>query len=244
MTDILDPPTRGDDTSLVSDAGTELVDPRSEFRPAGLDDGYSVIHVSDQASAEWDEVERFVYNQFRSVGFCQDSPRQWVEETSPYRPMSDFIAITFEERIVGAIRTIQAPYDKLPIGQFGRRITVPSGELIEFGSLAVEPGHRGLGIVNELHRKAVQSTVIRGLPAFCMLVEPWSIDFYRETYGLPLVQSSPAKEYMGSLTIPAVCRIDEMFENLIRHWPQLFDWTVEDLPASAWSRGDIPIRLS
>lgn len=243
MTDILDPPQQGENPSTAVEVEIKLDDPRRTFRPAGLEPGYAVSILTDQDCESWDEAERFVYREYRKIGFCQDSPREWVEEISQFRSCSELVTIRQDDRIVGVIRTMQSEFDNLPIGQFGRHTEVPEGDLLEFGSLTVEPGHRGLGIVNELHRQAVQATMIKGLSAFCMLVEPWSIDFYSDTYGLPLVQTAPARDYMGSITIPAYVRIDAMLENFIRNWPLLFEWITEGLPPETWARGDIPILL-
>jgi hypothetical protein len=76
-----------------------------------------------------------------------------------------------------------------------------------------------------------------------MLVEPWSIDFFRDVYGLPLVQTAPAQDYMGSLTVPAIADMATTLHTLVAEMPALYEWLVEGLEPELWSRGDLPILL-
>lgn len=203
-----------------------------------------VLHVvTDPTSALWDRGEQFVYDVFRVSEFCAESPRRWVEESEPYRPGSRLHVLMDSDDIVGVIRTFVGTYAQLPIGQFTPEIPVPEGRLVEIGSLAVKSSLRGLGVANALHRSAVQDAIRLGVPAFCMLVEPWAIDFFRTVYGLPLVQTAPAADYMGSLTVPAMANIAEMLHRLVTEFPGLYEWLSEDLEPELWARGDLPILL-
>lgn len=218
---------------------------RREFRPEPCDQAISLRVISEADTAEWDRAERFVYRIYRDAGFCGESSRQWVEESEPYRAGSRLHVVVHPEddEIVGVIRTFVGTYESLPIGQFPATIPVPDDTLIEIGSLAVSSSMRGLGVANELHRSAVQESLRQGVPAFCMLVEPWSIDFYRDVYGLPLVETAPAREYMGSLTVPAIADLAELVRILVDEMPALYQWMVEGLEPELWSRGNLPILL-
>lgn len=225
-------------------APTGSQDAKRTFRPEPCDAALTLRVVEDRTSELWDRAERFVYEVFRISNFCEPSPRQWVEETEPYRPGSRLHVISEGDELVGVIRTFVGTYQELPIGQFPATIDVPDDSLIEIGSLAVSSTMRGLGVANELHRSAVQDAIRMGVPAFCMLVEPWSIDFFRDVYGLPLVQTAPAQDYMGSLTVPAIADMATTLHTLATEMPALYEWLVEGLDAELWSRGDLPIVLS
>lgn len=232
-------PTQHSDLSAVE----PRVDPKRDFRPESCDAGLELVITRDESSAIWDAAERFVYSEYRVTNFCEASPREWVEEAEPYRHGSTFHVMLDGERVVGAIRTMFGDYGQLPIGSFGHDIDVPEGRLAEVGSLAVSRDLRGLGVANELHRSAVQQAIEARVPAFCMLVEPWSIDFFRDVYGLPLVQSAPAREYMGSLTVPAIANIPNMMLTFARERPGMYRWLAEGLHPSVWNDGTIAILL-
>jgi hypothetical protein len=216
---------------------------RRDFRPERCDPSMTLHVLTDQESVLWDRAERFVYDVYRVSAFCEESPRHWVEEAEPYRAGSRFHVLLDADDIVGVIRTFVGTYQQLPIGQFPPEIPVPRVPVVEIGSLAVKASLRGLGVANELHRSAVQDAIRLGAPAFCMLVEPWAIDFFRDVYGVPLVQTAPAEDYMGSLTVPAIADIPATLRRLVTEYPGLYEWLIEGLEAQLWERGDLPILL-
>lgn len=236
-----------DDAELISEGRTEArVDADADrwFRPETCDASMALVHVTEDDPAMWDRAERFVYDVYRETGFCEVSQRHWVEETEPFRHGSHFHVVVEGDDLVGAIRTMRAPFGALPIGQFALDEGLPSGDLMELGSLAVSRSLRGLGVANELHRAGVQEAIRAGVPAFCMLVEPWSIDFFRQVYGLPLQVVGAPKHYMGSATVPAVASIDEMLRVFVTERPGMFRWITEGLEAELWRDGRLPILLS
>lgn len=214
------------------------------YRPESPDLPIVVTAITDQESQPWDQAERFVYRVFRDAGFCDRSDREWVEEIDSYRSTSTLqVATDRDHQIVGCVRTTLGTYDELPIGQFTPDNEVPSGLLCEIGSLAVDQSLRGLGVVNELHRAAVQGAVRSGATGFCMLVEPWSIDFFCDVYGVPLIQSAAAKEYMGSLTVPATVTFDALWPALLRLRPFVFEWVTDGFTPEERAQNQIPILL-
>lgn len=218
-------------------------DAAASFRPERCDAGLVRSLVDQSDSIMWDQAERFIYDVFRVSGFCGESSRGWVEEIDPYRQPSSLHVISDANRPVGVVRTIPGAYHQLPIGSFEPTSEVTSGMLVEIGSLAVRASLRGLGVANELHRSAVQWALLNGAEGFCMLVEPWAIDFYRDVYGVPLRQCAEARHYMGSLTVPAIAMLDEMLDQLVRTRPGVFEWFTEDLPPSVWAERDLPYLL-
>ena len=218
-------------------------DTAASFRPEPCDPALGLALVTEGDRAAWDDAERFVYDVFRVSGFCEESPRGWVEEIAPYRAGSTLHVIRDGVRPVGVARTMPGTYDQLPIGKFPAERPVTSGPLVEIGSLAVRATLRGLGVANELHRSAVRWALVNGAEGFCMLVEPWAIDFYRDVYGVPLRESAAPRHYMGSLTVPAVAMLDEMVDQLVRTRPGVYRWFTEGLPPEVWADRNLPVVL-
>lgn len=230
-------------TSVGEPTVDPTVDVKRAFRPEACDDSLVLQITRDEESDLWDAAERFVYEEYRVARFAEESPRGWVEAAEPYRHGSTLHVMLDGDRVVGVIRTMFGTYDELPIGQFGRSIEVPQGRLAEVGSLAVSRDLRGLGIANELHRSAVQQAVETRCEAFCMLVEPWSFEFFRDVYGAPLVQSAPAREYMGSETVPAITDVAEMLLTWARNRPGMYRWFTEGIHPSVWETGELAVLL-
>lgn len=218
-------------------------DQPADVRPEACETGVWLESVDESQVRAWDDAERFIYGIFRDCGFCEPSPRNWVEEIDPYRPGSTLQVAGTRAGIVGAIRTMLGSYHELPIGQFTASEPVPGGLMCEFGSLAVHPDVRGLGVVNELHRRAVQWAVQHRAIGFCMLVEPWSIGFFRDVYGVPLVETGEGRLYMGSLTVPAHVTLAALFENLLDSRPAMYRWATEGLSPADFEAYGIPILL-
>lgn len=237
------PPDNGP-ASARTDAEITVIDEAVDtFRPEPCDPALSLRLVDELDLERWDEAERFIYDVFRVSEFCDESPRGWVEEIDRYRHGSTLHVISDHHRPVGAVRTIPGRYDELPIGKFAAQAPVTDGPLVEIGSLAVRATLRGLGVANELHRSAVRFALLTGAEGFCMLVEPWAIDFYRDVYGVPLRQTAEARHYMGSLTVPAVAMLDEMVDNLVRTRRGVYRWFTEDLPVEVFTERNLPVLL-
>ena len=192
----------------------------------------------------WDPAERFVYQVFRTSGFCRESPREWVEETQPWRDCSTLHVITEEDgRVMGVCRTMFGAYDDLPVSQFRPEVPIRSGVLCEIGSLAVRPSQRGLGVANELHRSAFQAGIRAGAQGFCFLVDQWMFDFFGSHYGLPVRKLAPARGFMGGDVVPTAMWMPEMLEQIAVIRPRVYNWSLEGVEASLRAALDLPIIL-
>lgn len=228
-----------DETGLSSQ---ELADRRG-FEPERLEPGLTVHHVTPDDPL-WDPAERFVYSVFRTSGFCEESPREWVEETEPWRPGSVLHVITDpDERVMGVARTIIGTYGELPVNRFTPEVPVPDGPLCEIGSLAVRPSQRGLGVANELHRVAFQHGIRNGVDGFCFIIDRWMFDFFGDVYGLPVRQLAAPRDFMGGVVVPTGMWMPEMLERIARIRPRVYSWSVEGLEARFWAERDLPIVL-
>ena len=213
------------------------------FEPERLDPSLSV-HLVRPDDELWDAAERFVYSVFRVSGFCKESPREWVEETQPWRDDSTLhVVVEDDGRVMGVCRTILGTYDELPVSQFPPQIPIRSGVLCEIGSLAVRPSQRGLGVANELHRVAFQAGIRSDAEGFCFLIDQWMFEFFRSHYGLPVRALAPPRAFMGGDVVPTAMWMPEMLEQIAVIRPRVYNWSVEGLEPELRARLDLPIVL-
>ena len=213
------------------------------FEPDRLEVGLN-SRVISSSDALWDPAERFVYSLFRLSGFCAESPREWVEETQPWRENSRLHVITEgEDLVTGVARTMIGKYEDLPVSQFTPTIEVPDGPLCEIGSLAVRPSQRGLGVANELHRTAFQYGIRQGVQVFVFLIDQWMFEFFETHYGLPVLALAPPREFMGGVVVPTAMWLPEMMQTLVRTRPNVFKWSIEGFDAHTIASLDLPILL-
>lgn len=241
------------DTSISSAAGAVEIgdlsskypadDPARMFEPERLDPALTP-HLVLPGDPLWDAAERFVYSVFRVSGFCAESPREWVEESQPWREDSRLHVITEgDDQVVGVARTIIGSYDELPVSQFRPTVPVPDGPLCEIGSLAVRPTQRGLGVANELHRIAFQLGIRERVGGFVFLIDQWMFDFFESHYGLPVRALAPAREYMGGEVVPTAMWLPEMMHQLVVTRPNVYKWSVEGFEPQLYAELDLPILL-
>lgn len=236
---------RRTERALVDDAPRQAdTDPHYDFRPESPDPAIRMRTVTEDQPELWERAERFLYEIYRLSGFCEESPRGWVEEIDAYRAGTTLHVAMDGDTIVGTARSMFGTYDELPIGRFRPEVVVPAGMMSEVGSLAVGPSMRGLGVVNELHRRSFQFALRAGARGLCMLMEPWSVGFFREVYGLPLIQTAPAQVYLGSETMPVLATFQDMLGTAIRIRPYVFDWILEGVEPEVRAELDLPIRLA
>ncbi|MEX0767561.1 MAG: GNAT family N-acetyltransferase [Microthrixaceae bacterium] len=213
------------------------------FEPERLDPSLS-SQVVTEADPLWDRAERFVYALFRLSGFCSESPREWVEETQPWRENSRLHVITEADGLVtGVARTMIGRYQDLPVSQFSPTIEIPTGMLCEIGSLAVRPTQRGLGVANELHRTAFQYGIRQGVQGFVFLIDEWMFKFFESHYGLPVLALAPPQEFMGGVVVPTAMWLPDMMQQLVRTRPNVFKWSIEGFEPRTISELDLPILL-
>ena len=213
------------------------------FEPERLDADFRVQHVHP-GDPLWDPAERFVYRIFRELGFCAESPREWVEETEPWRGDSTLHVVTDGDgRVAGTCRTMFGSYEELPVGQFEPMIPLREGTICEIGSLAVGRSTRGVGVANELHRIAFQHGILHEADGFCFLIDRWMFDFLASHYGLPVRQLAPTRHFMGGEVVPTVMWMPDMLEQIARIRPRVYLWSVEGLPARLWAERDLPVVL-
>lgn len=235
-----------EDTTAVRGLGLDLQRPPEAhrfFTPDSCPTDQIVRAITEADTELWDEAERLVYDVYREVGFCGPSKRQWVEEFDEYRAGSTFHVTLDGGRVVGAIRTMVGPIDRLPMGKLAIHTVPRSMVVCEFGSFAVREEYRGLGITNALHRAAVHHTFHSEADAFAMAVESFFVDVYRDLYGLPMINIADPVQYMGSETVARLVFLDQMINTLMRDRPNVLKWAVEGLEPETWVPGTIDLTM-
>jgi hypothetical protein len=207
-------------------------------RPADLLPGHRVITIT--GGDLWMQAEAFVYDIYRSVGFCEESPRRQVEELARWSDASTFHAVvTDDDEIIGTIRTIIGDYAELPIAKF-RRVDHRHGDPVcELSSLTVRQDVRSTGVIEHLYRAgwlaAFRSV---GTNAAVALIDDWLLEVFVATYHLPFVIIGEPQPYMGGDPIPVALSLDgAAYDSMAASNPDFWRWTLEALTpeeARAW----------
>lgn len=219
------------------DLGLELRRPpeiHRDYTPDHCLPHQQVMTLLESDEELWDQAERLVYRNYREMGYCEPSKREWVEEFEDYRHGSAFHVVVDNGLVVGAMRTVVGPINDIPLGRMPIHTVPRSMVTCEFGSLAVEKQFRGLGITNAVHRQAAHFTYLSEAESFAMAVEPWFLDVYRDLYGIPMVMISDPVYYMGSETVAGLVFLDQMISVFIRERPNVLKWITEGLDDEIW----------
>ncbi len=212
------------------------------WTPGPLDPSLKVHHVSPYSDLG-DRAEQFVYDTYRVSGFCEPSPRHWVEETEPWRDGSVLHVVADGDEVLGVIRTMVGEFGELPASQFPPNMDLRPGRMVEGGSLAVKADHRGLGIANELHRIMFCTGLSERAEGWCMLIDGWMADFMRDFYVFPTHVFSDRRQFMGGFIEPIVVWVDELLEQMVARRPKLYQHAISSLSAEEIVRLDLPIIL-
>lgn len=236
------------DPSPGPDPGDEVIDLREATgppahrvpsgRPAALlpDHHLELVTGGDR----WVQLEAFVYDIYRQVGYCEESPRRRVEELARWDDRSRFHAVfDGDDEPVGVVRTILGPYDELPVGKFTRTDFRDPDPVCELSSLTVRTDVRSTGVIEHLYRAGWLDALQRGASAVVALIDQWLLDVFVETYHLPFTVIGVAREYMGGVPVPAGLPLGgQHYRPMAASNPDFWAWTLEAMTADeaeAWS---------
>lgn len=217
-------------------------DPFTSWAPDPLDSGLTTHHVSPYCEIG-DRAERFVYETYRSKGYCEESARGWVEEVEPWRDRGVLHVICDGDEVLGVLRTIIGRYEDLPVSQFEQTVPLRDGQLLDGGSLAVKEDYRGVGLASELYRNWLDVAIREGAEGFCMLMDDGYVDVMHTFYALPTHPFAKRERYMGGDIEPVVVWIDEMLEQMARRRPNLYKYAISGFTAAEVVKYDLPIIL-
>jgi hypothetical protein len=213
-------------------------------RPADLPPGHRMVTIT--GGDLWMEAEAFVYDSYREVGFCEESPRRRVEELARWHDASTFHAVLADDdSIIGTIRTITGSYEELPIGKFTRTDFRHPNPVSELSSLTVRKDVRSTGVIEQLYRAGWIAGCRAGTSATVALIDDWLLDVFHQSYRLFFKVVGEAQPHMGGEPIPvALTHGDETYQPLMRQNPGFWAWLLEAVrpeEAEAW---DLPLVLT
>ncbi len=207
-------------------------------RPAPLLPEHRLERVT--GGDRWVQLEAFVYDIYRQVGYCAESPRKRVEELARWDDRSRFHAVfDDDDEPIGVVRTIFGPYDELPVGQFTRTDFRDPDPVCELSSLTVRTDVRSTGVIEHLYRAGWLDALHQGAAAVVALIDEWLLDVFVDTYHLPFTVIGEGREYMGGEPVPAGLPLaGAHYRDMASSNPDFWDWTLEAMTedeAAAWS---------
>jgi hypothetical protein len=215
-------------------------------RPLDLLPGLE-LHVLDHEDADerWEKAERFVYDTYRQMDYCEVSPRQRVEVLQSWNDRSRFHVVFDEnEEVVGTVRVIADAFEHLPVGMFERTDFVDPDPVAELSSLAVAPNARGLSVVVHLCRSAFVETWATGGSALVFLIDDWMVDLLADTYCLPIRSVGVQRFHMGGDVTPSAMTLrGPEFIDTARRNPHYWRWMTEAFTAQQVVDWELPIVL-
>ena len=232
-------PSADDEVIDLTD-GSPLLRPPSG-RPADLLPHHHLVTVD--GGDRWMRIEAFVYDLYRQLGYCEESPRARVEELARWNDRSRFHAvIDDDEEVIGVVRNIFGPYAELPVGQFTRTDDRHRDPVCEMSSLTVRTDMRSTGVIEHLYRASWHDALRSGAHALVALVDMWLYEVIRHSYRLPFRIIGPPEHYMGSDPRPVGMTLEGPEMQLTADEnPGLWAWGLELLTLEDVRRWDLPL---
>lgn len=243
MTDPKAPDTPDDD--IVIDLRDDAPFRVASGRPAGLLPGHHLLTITTDDTEMWDRAERFVYDIYREVGYCEASERGWVEELARWTDRSTFHAVIDDvEGIIGTVRVICGQYDDLPVGKFQRTADPLRDPVCELSSLTVRNDVRSTGVIEHLYRAAWLDSFRTGSSAVVALIDDWLLDVFTGTYHLPFAVVGEAEDYMGGRPLPVAMPLTgSAYDELAASNPDFWRWTLEAVSPEEAERWGLTTEL-
>jgi hypothetical protein len=210
-------------------------------RPAELQPGHRIVTIT--GGDLWTQAEAFVYDVYRQVGYCDESPRHRVEELARWETRSRLHAVMDDEgEVIGVVRTIFDPYDELPVGQFERTDTSHPDPVCELSSLTVRTDVRSTGVIEHLYRAGWLDAFRSGSTTLVALIDDWLLEVFQGTYRLPFTVVGAGKESMGSTPVPVAMPLHGPdYQVTADENPDFWAWTLEALTAAEAERWSLPL---
>lgn len=212
-------------------------------RPSDLQPNHRLVVIT--GGDEWVRAEAFVYGIYRSIGFCEESPRHRVEELARWAPNSRFHAVVDSDgEIIGTARTIFGRYSQLPVGKFRRTDFSHPDPVCELSSLTVRTDLRSTGVIEHLYRAGWLDALHARSYAVVALIDDWLLDVFVAAYHLPFVVIGEPKEHMGGRPIPVAMSLQgAAYAPMAESNPEFWRWTLEVISPEEAGEWDLPTRL-
>ncbi len=236
------PPT-GSEADEVIDLRDHVVDipvRTPSGRPADLLPRHRLETVT--GGDRWVQLEAFVYDIYRQVGYCDESPRRRVEELARWTDASRFHAVfDDEDQVIGVVRTIFGRYADLPVGRFTRTDFRDPDPVCELSSLTVRNDVRSTGVTEHLYRAGWLDAFRHGSTAVVALVDAWLLEVFVDAYHLPFSVIGLGREDMGGAPIPAGLPLaGHHYAAMASTNPDFWRWTLEAVEPGEVKRWGLP----
>jgi hypothetical protein len=210
-------------------------------RPADLLPGHRLVTVT--GGDQWLQVEAFVYDIYRQIGYCDESPGHRVEELAQWNDRSHFHAVLDDnDEVIGVVRTIFGLYADLPVGQFMRTDHRHPDPVCELSSLTVRTDVRSTGVIEHLYRAGWLDAFMAGSRAIVALIDEWLFEVFQDTYRLPFRVIGVGEEYMGSEPMPVgMALTGPDYQVTAKENPDFWAWTLEAVTAQQAERWGLPL---
>ncbi|HXH56183.1 N-acyl amino acid synthase FeeM domain-containing protein [Iamia sp.] len=213
-------------------------------RPADLLPSHNLLRIS--GGELWDAAEAFVYDIYRQIGYCEESPRRRVEELPRWNDRSIFHAVIDDDgTVIGTVRTIVGRYSELPVGKFERTDSHLADPVCELSSLTVRTDVRSTGVIEHLYRAGWLDAFRGRSNAVVALIDEWLFDVFVDTYHLPFTVVGVAQEYMGGVPIPVALPLaGRHYVDMAMTNPEFWRWTLEAVTPDEARAWNLPTRLA
>lgn len=235
--------TEGDEADEVIDLREHVLDTPERApsgRPADLLPQHRLVTVT--GGDRWVQLEAFVYDIYRKVGYCDESPRRRVEELARWNDASRFHAVfDDEDQVIGVVRTIFGRYADLPVGRFTRTDFRDPDPVCELSSLTVRNDVRSTGVIEHLYRAGWLDALRHGSRAVVALIDEWLLEVFVDTYHLPFSVIGLGREYMGGAPLPAgLPLVGHHYAAMASTNPDFWRWTLEAVAPEEVERWGLP----
>lgn len=102
-----------------------------------------------------------------------------------------------------------------------------TGPICECPSVAVQPEAAGRGITELLYRSVYCFARRQGARSLAVIVDPLSLDLFREDYGIHFRALGPVTRHLGFEQVAAGGEIEELEADVRRHRPDFFAFLTE-----------------
>jgi hypothetical protein len=200
------------------------------------------VGIADGELAE--RARRLEYEVFLEQGYCEPDPGERIAEYRPWEDRSQFHAVVDADgELIAAVRTTLGDYVDLPVGKFERWDDELPNPVLEYASLVVPTGARGLGGAEALYRSVFQEAIRSGAGGLVAIGEQWLLDLLNEVYDFSFCQLGPSRWYMGGECFPMGVSVAGVLQHFRDHQPTFLDWVLEGLDVIDL-RAERPVRAT
>lgn len=167
----------------------------------------------------FDAAQRYLYETFLELGWCDESPRAVIEEYEHHNPHSTMYVGLDGDRIVGTARATDRAWAETPVVEHLRHEGIDTGPdrpgvWRDIGGWSLDEDLRGGALGNELWRIVFADGFAAGLTGCCFATHPSVVEFVVALVGEPVELLGPPVLSLGSYVQSAAARHADLIEQL------------------------------